>query len=281
MGAGYSSLDGTNYGFDDEEYVMTEHQFFDDLLKEMRSTRQTPNIMIEGEPQRTKLCFSIDGIKLIDKSLGRGSFGTVYAACFNKDCGNYAFKVMIAKDERYMDYLRQDVIDEARMQFEAAAAGVGPKIYRIIECDKDKIGILMERFDGRLYMRDMTPETLRKLQSAVKRLHDLGIIHGDLKYGNVLVNRDKEGNVTDLVLADFGYSVKMGEKDKYDRLLRSYNHYYMDKGHYSPYYKHSIATGKSWPEWSEDYPEAGDMAFLKVALLDATRILGEKNKKTT
>lgn len=46
---------------------------------------------------------------------------------------------------------------------------------------------------------------LRETLKALICIHDLGMVHGDLKHGNILANWDNDGNITELVIADLGF----------------------------------------------------------------------------
>lgn len=52
-----------------------------------------------------------------------------------------------------------------------------------------------------------------KLVQAVKHCHDNDIMHRDIKPDNVLVNTDKDGNIQDLKLIDFGLACKISDKN--------------------------------------------------------------------
>ena len=47
-----------------------------------------------------------------------------------------------------------------------------------------------------------------KIAQAVNYCHSIGIMHRDIKLENILVNVDEKNNLTDLKLADFGFTCK-------------------------------------------------------------------------
>jgi serine/threonine protein kinase len=72
--------------------------------------------------------------------------------------------------------------------------------------------ITMELYDGSI--RKWNPAIrknhqkmyfINQLLKALICIHDLGMVHGDLKHGNILANWDKDGNISKLVIADLGF----------------------------------------------------------------------------
>jgi len=53
---------------------------------------------------------------------------------------------------------------------------------------------------------DKAKFVINKLAEAVKHCHDNGVIHRDLKPDNILLKLDKNNEIVDIRLADFGIS---------------------------------------------------------------------------
>lgn len=62
------------------------------------------------------------------------------------------------------------------------------------------------------YYEQLTKENkiaiFTQIAKAVDHCHKQGFMHRDLKLENILVNVDEKGQVTDLKVADFGFSCK-------------------------------------------------------------------------
>ncbi|TAJ45641.1 bifunctional N(6)-L-threonylcarbamoyladenine synthase/serine/threonine protein kinase [Methanofollis fontis] len=90
---------------------------------------------------------------------------------------------------------------EARLIAAARRGGVPTPILHDVTADR----IAMERIEGTLIRDAPTPENLEMAGRAVGRLHDTGIVHGDLTTSNLI---EREGRC---VLIDFGLAFTSSE----------------------------------------------------------------------
>ena len=144
----------------------------------------------------------------IEREAGRGGMGVVYAARDLKLERRVALKVLLpelAADAQYeADFLR-----EAR----AAAPFAHPNIVTVYEAGRwrGRLFIAMELVDGRtlegMIQSGEAFPTRRILEiglevaSALEAVHAAGMVHGDLKPGNVMLARDARVKVLDFGLA--------------------------------------------------------------------------------
>jgi serine/threonine-protein kinase len=144
------------------------------------------------------------------REVGRGAAGTVYEAFDDRLGRRVAFKVYHRpKDDR------QRLIDEARLSIALA----GPGVVRVFDADPDLGFVAMEwaragSLAGALASRDAArllpiERWFVPLARAVARVHRRGIVHGDIKPGNVLFRAPFEP-----LLSDFGVACRPGEPGK-------------------------------------------------------------------
>jgi serine/threonine protein kinase len=132
---------------------------------------------------------------------GRGGMGEVYRAEDFKLGQQVALKfVRFANDD-----LRQRLLTEVRLGREVAHPNVC-RIYDVVDLENEDC-IVMEYVDG-VELASLLPVThdralhiAREICAGVAALHARGVIHGDLKPGNVMI--DSEGHVR---ITDFGLS---------------------------------------------------------------------------
>jgi serine/threonine protein kinase len=153
----------------------------------------------------------------VEKLIGRGAMGTVYRAHDTQLDRPVALKIPHVPADASTSY-RQRLLQEAR-----AAAVLGhPHICRVYDVGEidGRDFIAMELIEGKPlsdYIRGgklpslrSAALTVRKLAQALQSAHQQGVIHRDLKPGNVMVRRDGEP-----VLMDFGLAQRpatMGEE---------------------------------------------------------------------
>ncbi len=153
------------------------------------------------------------------KSLGRGVNGNVYELCDNKNQCPYVVKVL--KFAKGGDEVPAQFIKEVIHQ--SVADKLAPKIYDAWTCVSPTATygfIVMARMDGNLdnYVTshaitdDRVKKIMKRLRSHVKRLHKIGIEHGDLKPENIFFRGKK------WYLGDFGLS-SLDVKHTSDKLM--------------------------------------------------------------
>ncbi|MDT8912339.1 serine/threonine protein kinase [Amycolatopsis sp. PS_44_ISF1] len=157
----------------------------------------------------------ITGYRL-DRELGRGGTGVVYAATRLADGCEVALKVLrpqLAADPGYGERLRAEADRASRVEH--------PGVVRILEVDPAAgTWLAMDRIDGpdlqrRLDCGPLDPATavavLRQVADAVAALHAAGLVHRDLKPANVLLTDAPGGpraHVTDFGVATAGATVE-------------------------------------------------------------------------
>ena len=127
--------------------------------------------------------------------LGEGSYGKV------KKTGSVATKYFESTQSLIQEYAAGRYLSKH------------PLIVNVLNINFADKSMTMELFDGSV--RQWNPFTktyqqqmhfLKLTLKALICLHDLSIVHGDLKPGNILVNWDKDGNITKLVIGDLGFA---------------------------------------------------------------------------
>jgi serine/threonine protein kinase len=97
--------------------------------------------------------------------------------------------------------------EELKINIIASMFNIAPKILDIKKLEDNRYEITSERYPLTLLK---IPEEERaiytnKIKNKVKKLHSLGIIHGDIHEDNIVVNREKDK----VGLIDFGLSKNM------------------------------------------------------------------------
>jgi serine/threonine protein kinase len=178
----------------------------------------------------------------IKNIIGKGKQGITYLACCHSDC-THVMKIEEISMRR--ELAREDFKNEAELSIEFSDKGIGPKV--IAEYIGKDVGIIiMEKLTMTLYellqmWKDRGPnyfggEALRILKKkyldVVKKLHNLGYVHGDLHLNNVMIRIHKDSLVGELrsgqyklKLIDFGMVRStddeeiVEEEEDFDRLF--------------------------------------------------------------
>jgi tRNA A-37 threonylcarbamoyl transferase component Bud32 len=132
--------------------------------------------------------------------IGKGAFGVLYETCEKSEC-TYVAKV-IDKTSFFEK--------ESYNQMIAAGHGLAPTIHEIWNC-KNKVMLIMDRING-ITLQGFLEEVkiddsiksriIKKVLEAIKSLHSIGIMHGDLHSQNIMVMKDES-----IIFIDFGHSV--------------------------------------------------------------------------
>ncbi|TNJ29362.1 Kinase, NEK [Giardia muris] len=141
--------------------------------------------------------------------LGRGAFGTVFSA-WSEDHGNSALKVVEYEE------MERTIVDSLRREMGTIPSLEHPHVlrYHRVHDDPDNgtaylvmdwcSGTLLDEVRGRgergvPFRDDEVWRCLREMASGLAYLHERGLVHRDLKPGNVLLSSDGR-----CVLGDFG-----------------------------------------------------------------------------
>jgi len=151
----------------------------------------------------------------LEREVGRGGTSTVYRAVRLKDRQVFAIKIMhpwMATDERAIARFCKEVELTARLDSAHTMKAVG---YSVLADGRPYM--IMDYIEGRTLTallrseRQLQPERALPLfiQMAwgLAHCHALGIVHGDIKPGNILVHADGER----VVIADFGIAKHLDE----------------------------------------------------------------------
>lgn len=151
----------------------------------------------------------------IIERIGQGGFGTVYRAYDPLLERDVALKL---KRIDQQDSTRNSVyIEEARR----LARVHHPNVLAIhgAGVNDHRVGIWADLIDGRTLSevlaeqeqidKERCMDLLEQLNSALKQVHDNGLVHGDIKSDNVMISRDIA------ILMDFGAAQHLGELPRY------------------------------------------------------------------
>ena len=152
----------------------------------------------------------LEDLSIIGK-IGEGAATTVYKAVQNKTGRYYAIKMIPLGKNLNLKYKKQLLTE-----VETHSSLNHPNIIRCYGCfeNNDTLHVVLELApDGDLYSilsvrlsEDKIREIFKEIVSAVKFIHERGIVHRDIKPENILVNW--EGNIK---LGDFGWACRNSE----------------------------------------------------------------------
>ena len=183
--------------------------------------------------------------------LGSGTSGTVYEAFppgKSTHRGGVAIKVQKADDESFAD--------ETRLARQMSKLGVGPRV--LDSWEADGVGFLVtDQWDMSLWdyfhkqkqlgiVPSLPPHLVFKLEVLIRRLHEAGIVHGDILEKNILVRtaptadlKRSEGvnpPAVDIVLTDFGLAHSISKWRSMPNFLQTMLDYQADPVNHSHYY---------------------------------------------
>src|SRR5262245_35657517 len=172
-----------------------------------------------GTEEQARILKRIGSYEILDE-IGRGGMGVVYKAQDPRLKRTVALKVIIAGGHA-------GEVELARFQTEAESGArlKHHNFVQIYEVGSDEGlpflaleycagGSLEDRIaDSPLTARD-SAELVAKLADAMEHAHQAGVIHRDLKPGNVLFDESGEPKIT-----DFGLAKKVGEDDSHTRTV--------------------------------------------------------------
>lgn len=151
---------------------------------------------------------TIAGYRLREK-IGEGGFGVVYRAEQTKLRREVALKVLKKGDDAEDAKRVQEFLGEARVAAQLTAPNL-VQIYDVGESDGEHF-LSMELVEGGSLAQRIRREgplawpqvlrLLRDMAGALQVAHSAGLVHRDVKPGNVLLTRDGSAKLTDLGLA--------------------------------------------------------------------------------
>ena len=143
----------------------------------------------------------------VEQQIGRGGMGVVYRACQNSLHRDVAVKVLLRRD------MKPEFVDRFRKEGQIAAKLQHTNLVHVLEIG-DAEGwhyIAMEYIDGPTLTKSIAESgpmsefdalTLAsKIASALHHAHETGIVHRDVKPGNIMYTRAGEPKLCDLGLA--------------------------------------------------------------------------------
>ncbi len=148
--------------------------------------------------------------ELLDK-IGSGSYATVYRAR-DKELGRE-----VAVKQIHAQYLEDPkTLDRYWAEAQLLASLHHPNIVTIFDIVRERGWLIMELMQGslreRLSGRQMDLRSLRAALAhclrALKYLHDRGVIHGDIKPGNMMIDHRKR-----VKLGDFGLARRVSDEE--------------------------------------------------------------------
>ena len=146
---------------------------------------------------RTLPTTSASGLVLV-REIGRGGAAVVYEA----DDAAHDRKVALKVYHQPRDHRAQ-----LTREVDVALAVAGRGVARVFDADVDEGWVQLEWANGGVLSRQNVSDALvARLVAALRRVHDAGWIHGDLKPANVLI--DARGAP---LLSDFGLAVRPGD----------------------------------------------------------------------
>jgi serine/threonine protein kinase len=154
---------------------------------------------------------------VLQEEIGRGGVGTVYRALDRNRAGLprdqqfVALKVLSDECAR-----RPEALQALRREFHQAQSLSHPGIVNVFDFDRDdetyfvtmelldgeSLGALMRRLLPRRLGRGPAISILRQLGDAIAYAHEHGVLHLDLKPGNVMVTRQGQVRILDFGLAE-------------------------------------------------------------------------------
>lgn len=144
--------------------------------------------------------------------LGRGGMGTVYRAIDPRLNRLVALKLLLRVDVEHFSRFLQGARAQARVQHEHVC-----RVYEAGEADGEPY-IVMQYIDGRPLnkVKDrMTLEqkvrVIREVAAALHEAHRIGLVHRDVKPGNILVDVGEDGSWKPYVV-DFGLARDVAER---------------------------------------------------------------------
>jgi eukaryotic-like serine/threonine-protein kinase len=182
--------------------AMARLQIVEGALDEQRA------LVMPGDPETTS-----DGYVVLEE-LGRGGYGRTFRAFDPQRDQIVAFKHLLI-DELYDPAIRRRLIASACLELEAASRVRHPGIARVLAVGVDPAEhtyVVQEFVQGETLRQRMrsaptadardVARVVRKIAHALQALHDVGVVHRDIKPDNILLK--EHAGEDQPVLIDFG-----------------------------------------------------------------------------
>jgi serine/threonine protein kinase len=162
---------------------------------------------------------------ILEQPLGKGSFGQVYLSRFKDDNTIYATKVYNREKlegTEAMKYLTDEIVIMNELQHPNIVKFADVKktkkhFYIVMEfCNGGELEKALEKYQlkyGKPFSEEIVQHLMRQIIDAIKYIHNLNIIHRDIKTENIMVNFENEVDQINLnmmnakaKLIDFGIS---------------------------------------------------------------------------
>lgn len=173
------------------------------------SSRNVPHTRIENEKE-------IEEIYEFRRELGRGSFGRVFEACCEKTETKWAIKAVNKEKagssavkllEREVNIMK--MIDHEHVICLKEVYETPTKMFLVMElCDEGELCNLLKK--RKTLNENETLTVIRQLADAIAYLHDLDIVHRDLKLENILLCQPVANELLNIKISDFGLSYVKG-----------------------------------------------------------------------
>ncbi|MFQ5505894.1 MAG: serine/threonine-protein kinase, partial [Planctomycetota bacterium] len=157
--------------------------------------------------RRAKFAQPFPDFEIIDR-LGSGAMGTVFKARRRENGELVALKVLrpsLGRNSRYVERLKREAELSERLDHESIIRGFGlgeeaGYHYLVMEfCEGDSLKLLLRAWGS--FPEERVLAVGVQIARALAHAHSHGIVHRDVKPGNIIVNEDGLAKLTDLGLA--------------------------------------------------------------------------------
>ena len=178
-------------------------QFSPEDAEQLQDELTEPSVAGSGDGEFENPAPDWDRYTIVD-CLGEGAMGRVYRAVDRRLQRSVALKFMRSDDSEQVERFQREARAQAQIEHDNVC-----RIYEVGEVD-GKAYIAMQLIDGRS-LRDLSPELtleqkvrlVEQVSEAAQAAHSTGVIHRDIKPGNIMVEAEEEGALRAYVL-DFG-----------------------------------------------------------------------------